>query len=199
MLPSRFLSSTSLVALAALGAACSDDAACEPGPGVAPDDGITGVAEDTTIVYGDLAAAANNDCPSDGTPDGVISLTIGGAQITPAGAAVISFCLPRPDLITPGTAFSLEPDRHPALTTDRVHVIDVQAALPSGCRWTHDPDDPPSGTATFEGFCDDGTDAAGFALTLDGTIPVTETCAGLPDRALTVTLAGTVSVRAGEL
>ncbi len=190
MLRSLFLSSTSLALLAGCP---GDDAACEAGPG-AGGDGLTVTAEGTTITYAALAAGANNDCPVDGTPGGVISLTIGGVQSSPAGVGVISFCLPRPDLVDGGGTFPLDPDNHPALADDRVHVIDVDATIDADCTWAHDPEDAPDGTATFVGFCAHGVDDAGFAMTLDGTLTVTETCTGSPDRELTVTLGGTVAV-----
>lgn len=176
-------------------AGCPGDDAppCEPGPGDGGD-GLTITAEGTTVTYAALASGANNDCPVDGTPAGVISLTIGGAQTSPAGVGVISFCLPRPDLVDGGGTFPLDPDNHPALPDDRVHVIDVDASIDADCTWSHDPEDAPDGTATFSGFCGGGTHEDGFALSLDGTLTVTESCAGLPDRELTVTLGGTVAV-----
>lgn len=194
MLRSLCLSSTSVLVLLAAG--CSDDAACEPGPTGVADTGLTASAEGTTITFGPVASGANNDCPVDGTPAGVISVTLGGSQAAPAGVGVISFCLPRPDLVDGGGEFPLDPDRHPALADDRVHVIDLDATVDADCTWHHDPEDPPSGTATFTGFCADGTDPAGYGLVLDGELTVTETCAGMPDREVTVTLGGSIAVTA---
>lgn len=194
---SRFLSSTS--ALLLLGGCPGDDTVCEPGPGDGPADGLTVSAEGTTITYASLASGANNDCPFVGSPEGVISVTIGGAQSSPAGVGVISFCLPQPDLLVGGGEFPLDADNHPAREDDRVHVIDVEATISADCRWVHDPEDPPDGTATFTGFCANGTDPAGFGLTLEGWVPVTERCTGLPDRELDVRLEGTVAVQAEQL
>jgi hypothetical protein len=157
------------------------------GAGDAADDGLTAVEGGTTFTYGNMAASANNDCPAPG--GGVTSVTVFGAQIAPAGNAVIAFCLPRPDDIS--GSIDLVPVHEPALDSDRVQVVDVET-VDGECRWSMSGD--PDGTATFEGFCDNGAHADGFALTLDATIPATKTCTGLPDESVELTLSGTIAV-----
>ncbi|MCA9677109.1 MAG: hypothetical protein KC464_18935, partial [Myxococcales bacterium] len=172
-------------------AGCGDDAAC--GAGDAPAQGVTATAGDTTVTYGAFQAAANNDCRTASPPAGVVSLTVFGGQADPAGAAFVTLCLPRPDLLADGSTVALSGDVQPVPDDARVQVIDVQAALPGDCAWTIG-DAAPTGTATFEGFCDQGVAAAGFALTLDGTVTVDETCAGGAATPRQVTLAGRVAV-----
>src|SRR5688500_14881512 len=148
---SRCLSSTSLVALLALAGCPSDDApVC--GTDFADDSGITA----GDFEYGGFVAGANNDCPFAGAPAGVVSVTIGGSQRAPAGAAVIGLCLPRPDLIEAGGEFPLSLVHEPALATDRVQLVDLEAAHEDGCRWDLDETVEPDGVARFEGFCRDG-------------------------------------------
>ncbi len=197
MPPSPCRSNTERVAaIAAVAVALAgcpgDDAVC--GAGDAPSAGVTVVGDGTTLSFGDFRIAPGGDCPAPNPPAGVVSQTMFGSQLTPDGAAVITLCLPRPDLIADGTTFALLPDTQPAGADDRVHVIDLQGALENGCRWTQLLDPPPTGTASFEGFCAQGTDPAGFAITFDGTVTVTETCAGAPPRELEVSLDGRVAV-----
>jgi hypothetical protein len=189
MLHSRCLSSTSLL-LALLGAGCpGDDAVC--GYGDAPVDGVVVEGDDLRFEYGGFAAGQNNDCPAP-SADGVVSVTVFGGQVDPAGAAFVTLCLPRPDLIESGTEYPLSPDVQPVPESDRVQVIDVDADHPDDCAWSIN--GAPSGTASFEGLCGDGADPAGFALTLDGTITVREDCPATPPVDVEVTLTGTVRV-----
>jgi hypothetical protein len=160
--------------------------------GDATADGLTGSAGGDTVTYGDLVAATNNDCPAPSPPSGVVSVTVFGRQQSPAGNAVISLCLPRPDLLGDGTQVALAEAHQPALDSDRAQLVDVEGAPDADCRWSLA--GPPDGTARFDGFCDDGADPAGFALTLDATVPVTKVCAGVPDETIELTLAGTVAV-----
>jgi hypothetical protein len=124
----------------------------------------------------------------------VVSLTVYGPQATPAGAAFVSLCLPRPDLVRAGDTLPLDPHNQPALDADRVHVVDVQAELADGCRWTLDGAAAPTGTATFAGYCGQGIEPEGWALALDGQVTVVETCPGGLERTLQVTLSGRAAV-----
>ena len=182
MLRWLFLSSTSALLLGCPG----PEPVC--GAGDAPADGLTAVEGGVTIRYGDFMASANNDCPAPG--GGVTSVTVFGHQIEPTGNAVIAFCLPRPDALS--GEIDLVPVHEPALDSDRVQVVDVEGVPDADCRWSFEGE--PDGTATFEGFCDNGAHADGFALTLDATLPAVKTCTGDPDADVEVTLAGTVAV-----
>jgi hypothetical protein len=81
----------------------------------------------------------------------------------------------------------------PPLADDRVQVIDASAALAAGCTAAIDPTLAPAGTARFDGYCADGADPAGYALSLTGTVPVRVTCPG-GTTAMTATLGGAVAV-----
>jgi hypothetical protein len=74
-----------------------------------------------------------------------------------------------------------------------VQVIDASAALAAGCTAAIDPTLAPAGTARFDGYCADGADPAGYALSLTGTVPVRVTCPG-GTTAMTATLGGAVAV-----
>jgi hypothetical protein len=192
MLRSLFLSATSVLALAA----CGDDDATEVcGPSDDAGDAITVSAESQVFRFASFTVAANNDCPAPAPPAGLISVTIFSQQIEPAGTGLITLCLPRPDLVEGvGVEVPLDPDNHPAEADDRAHTIDVDADLGNGCRWVLDAATPPDGTATFTGVCGDAEDARGFELALAGTVALIERCTGMPDRAVTATLAGSVVV-----
>jgi hypothetical protein len=192
--PARGLSVGLAAALLPLAGCPGDDAVC--GPGDAPARALTAAAGAQAVGYGALRAGANNDCPTAGTPAGVVSLTIAGGQVEPAGAAVLTLCLPRPDRIAVDVAYPLSPDVQPVPADADVQLVDLQADLGDGCRWTLDDGGPLAATARFFGLCRHGVDPAGFALTLAGTATVVETCPGQPDLARTVTLAGTVAVAA---
>lgn len=188
---SRYRSSTSvaLVGLVLAGAGCPGDDAPVCGTDFAATSGLTA----GDVEYGDLVAGANNDCPAPDAPGGVVSVTIGGRQTAPDGLAVIALCLPRPDLIEAGGEFPVTLVHEPALATDRVQLVDLEAALAGDCRWSLDTSVEPAATATFAGFCRDPGEP--FRLDLAGTATVVETCPGQPDRSFEVTLGGAVRVR----
>jgi hypothetical protein len=175
--------------LAVLTGCPGDDTVC--GFGDAPVDGIVVASDDLSFAYGGFQAGQNNDCPAE---DGVVSVTVFGGQVDPAGAAFVTLCLPRPDLIETGTAYPLTPDVQPVPDTDRVQVIDVDADHEDDCAWSIN--GAPSGTASFEGLCGEGADPAGFAMTLDGAITLREDCPATPPVDVEVTLSGTVRVLA---
>ncbi len=162
------------------------------GTGDAPAAAITVTGGGRSRSFGAFIAAANNDCPAADSPTGLVSVTVFGAQVE-AGAAFVTLCLPRPDLLHDGDTFALEPDSQPVAAGSRVQLIDVQSEFDDGCRRTLPRD--VTGTARFEGVCGDGVDPAGFALTLDGGATVDETCPGLPTVAVAVTISGRVAVR----
>lgn len=117
---SRFRSATSglaalLVGAAALAAAgCGDDDACGPGDEDAP--GLR--VED--IVFGEMTASPNNDCPPS-AGEHPTAITIQGSQVEPAAPGqFLVLCLPRPDLI----------DDEPVSFTDteRIELVNLSAA-----------------------------------------------------------------------
>lgn len=189
---SRFRSSTSLVSLLViglpLGAAGCGGGGDSCGPGGAPASGLVASGGGLSLTYGQLRGSPNRDCPSAGAPSSVISLTIAGMQ-TDAGSGsggLITLCIGRPDLLADQSlALGAEP------TTD-VHVVDLNGTA-GGCTLTVDRSHPPAGTASATGLCGNGSDAAGFALTLDATLALTRTCGSTVDT-VPITLHGRVAV-----
>lgn len=175
MLRWLFLSSTSCLLLTACP---GPSGTC--GPGDVTGSTIAGVGGADTIAYADFTAMENNDCPDPNAPAGVISVTIAGAQSTPAGQAFLSFCLPRPDQLSRSETLTLGSD---------LQVVDVQGDL-GDCQWQAVT--AVTGTADLEGYC--GV-AGGFALTVDGTATLTKHCMTTGgDTPVTVTLSGTALV-----
>lgn len=190
--PSPSRSATSglllLVAAAALAASgCGDDDACGPGDQPAP--GLT--VEAAAVTFGDFAASANNDCPPT-AGEHPTSITIQGEQVDPAvSGQFLVLCLPRPDLI----------DDQPVPLSDgeRIQLIDLFGQDAEGCDIRFDSAaDPGNAAATFSGFCENGTDPAGFAIELSGVLPITRSCDGA-DSALTSQLGGRAAVASGSL
>lgn len=181
---SRFLSPISpvvAVAAAAGMAGCGDDSC---GPAGAPDVGLVASGDAVTLTFGHLTSGLNRDCPASGAPDGVISMTIQGTQTD--GQGRITLCVGRPDLLA-GQALALGIDAGAA-----VQVIDL-AGTANNCTFAVDRNRVPSGTASASGLCGNGSDAAGFALVLDGAATLTRTCGTAVDP-VPVTLRGRVAV-----
>ena len=193
-MPSR-LSRVCVSALMALAvgavAACSGGGG-DCGPGDAPADGITLTSGTASQTFGGFHSSANNDCPPSGG-NGPTSLTVEGHQVDPAVAnRFLTLCLPRPDQIG-GDPIALDDD-------SLVQVIDVMAQDDGGCRYDLDRTGQlGSATVALAGFCSDGTDAAGYALSLSGRLPMTRTCGSAGAEPVTMTLAGTVAVTADQL
>lgn len=189
--PSRSATSGALAGLllaAVALAGCSDDDSCGPGDQEAP--GLT--VEAAAVTFGNFAASANNDCPPSAGQHPT-SITVQGEQIAPeVTGQFLVLCLPRPDLI----------DDQPVSFTDseRLEIVDLFGQDPDGCGIRFDDAaEPGSAAATFSGFCDNGTDQAGFALSLSGNLPITRTCDGDPPQALTSALSGRAEVAAAAL
>lgn len=156
------------------------------GPGGAPDAGLVASGGGLALTYGQLRGSPNRDCPSAGAPSSVISLTIAGTQTDAGASGLITLCIGRPDLLA---SQSLTLGAEPA--TD-VHVVDLDGTA-SGCTLMVDRSQPPAGTASSSGLCGNGSDAAGFALTIDATVALTRTCGSTIDT-VPVTLRGRVAV-----
>ncbi len=153
----------------------------------APDDGIVVTGLGVELTFGGMVAGQNNDCPVDGTPDGVISMTIAGSQIgNPTG--LFTLCVPRPDQLSNGEALGID---DPASEDPAVRVVDIVGA-DVGCEYELS-DTPPTGTATADGLCN-ATGEGGFALVLDGQITLTRTCDATIDTVV-VSLSGRVAVQ----
>lgn len=181
--PCRFATSGLLALCAAAAAACGDDESCGPGGEEAP--GLTV----ESITFGEMSASANNDCPPT-AGEHPTSITIQGTQVDPAAAGqFLVLCLPRPDLIDDQpVAFS---------DADRIELVDLFGRDDSGCELRFDRSaQPGSGTATFSGFCENGTDSAGFAISLTGVLPFTRTCDGDDPTPFTAALGGRAAVTA---
>jgi hypothetical protein len=178
--PLRFLSSTSLLVL--LGGCPSDGDSC--GVEGAPASGLTAATTDVNLTYGNLSSLSGNDCPAADAPSGVVSLSIEGTQTD--GTGLITFCIPRPDLLADGRALGT------TQSMGEIRVIDFSGTA-NNCTFAHNSAMPPTGTATATGICDNGTNAAGFALTFDGTVNVRRTC-GADVTNLTLQLTGKVAI-----
>ncbi len=165
---------------------CSDDDSCGPGDEEAP--GVT-VA---TITFGNFAASANNDCPPTAGQHPT-SVTVQGEQVSPeVPGQFLVLCLPRPDLI----------DDQPVSFTDgeRLELVDLFGQDGDGCTIGFDDSaEPGSAAASFSGFCDNGTNEAGFALTLSGNLPIARTCGADPAESDVAALDGRAAVAVGTL
>ena len=146
---------------------------------------LTASATNISLSYGGLSAGLNNDCPAhDGST--VVSLTITGNEITSgSGFGVVTFCVPRPDLLE---SMSQAIGGSGAL----VQVVDVTGADAS-CTYALDSAVTPSGTLSSTGMCDDGSNAAGFTLTVDGAFTLDRTCGSAKDT-VSVMLTGSTDV-----
>lgn len=166
-----------------LAAACGgdDDETCGPG------DAAGGLAVGD-LTFDDFRSSPNNDCtPMQGREP--TSVTIQGDQSAPDGAGFLVLCLPRPDEIG-GDPISLA-------DTDRVQVVDLFGKDADDC--TVRVDDASDASVTFTGFCADGTDDAGYALALEGTISVTRTCGVDDPVAEDLEVSGTTAVVATQI
>jgi hypothetical protein len=149
------------------------------GPNGAPADGIgisTGV---ETASFSGLSASANNDCNLPGSPAGVVSLTITGKQTGTNDQ--ITFCIPRPDLFEDGQSHTVGNDH----STADLWIVDLEAEN-ADCSYDIDATtgyaiEDGDITASASGMCKDGTDSAGFALTIEGAVNLDESCSGETD------------------
>lgn len=173
---SLFLSSTSLALV--LVSACGDD---ECGPGDATNTGIVASSADVTLVFADITSGRNNDCPSTGAPEGVISLTLEGKQTD--GPGLLTLCIGRPDLLQEGSI---------PLGVSGAQIIDLNG-MKDNCSYAYDSTRPVTGTVTSAGLCDYGDNAAGYALTVDGAVSMTRNCGGTMDT-IAVTFDGTTAI-----
>jgi hypothetical protein len=161
---------------------CSDDSC---GPGGAPAVGIIASGENTTLTFGNLTGGLNNDCPAADAPSGVISLSIHGTQSD--GTGLFTLCIARPDLIG-----KMDQALGPDVASSAVHVVDVSGTF-NNCSYTLDKTRLPTGKASTSGLCGDGSDSHGFALVVDGAVPLTRNCSGTMN-SVSVTVTGRVKV-----
>jgi hypothetical protein len=176
---SRCLSSISLLALAGCP---SDGESC--GPDGAPAEGITATSADVSLSYGNLSSLSGNDCPAPDAPSGVISLSIEGMQL--GGTGLLTLCIPRPDLLADGRTLGTTG------SMGELRIIDF-TGMANGCTFALDSAMPPTGMGVGTGVCKNGTDPAGFALELTGTVNLRRTCGATID-SVALTLAGKVAV-----
>lgn len=159
-------------------AGCSSDDVC--GPGDAPAVGLVASSGDVILSYGNLTSGRNHDCTPPDAPAGVISLTLEGTQV--GSVAPIVFCVPRPDLL----------DRGAAIGTD-FRIIDVFGGA-DGCTFMLPLTAMPTGNARVTGYCDNGLNPAGYALTIDAEVELERTCSGVTDL-VSFRIVGTTAVR----
>ena len=175
---SRCLSSISVLALAG----CPGDGeSC--GPDGAPAE-IAATHAEFSLTYSNLSSLSGNDCPAPDAPSGVISLSIEGTQV--GGTGRITFCIPRPDLLADGRTLGT------STNMGQLRIVDL-GGMANGCTFVHNSAMPPSGMAKGTGVCKNGTDAAGFALELTGTVNLKRTCGATVDN-VALTLGGKVAV-----
>lgn len=176
------LSSTSLL----LGG-CSDDAQETCGPGDAPTDGLTATVDPTSFAYGGLSSLPANDCPDPDDPNAPTSITIEGSEV--GGGGLFTVCIVRPDLMNRELSLGT------GLVAGDLELVDITGEA-DGCNYALllSPTDLPTGTASVSGGCANGTNAEGFALTLDAMVPMERTCTGMPAERVVARLAGTVAV-----
>lgn len=141
---------------------------------------------DAVLTYGNLTALAGNDCPAADPPAGVVSLSVEGQQTD--GTGLITFCIPRPDLLVEGERRNLGV----SLSMAEIRIFDLTGTA-SNCEFKLDATRPPTGFASGIGVCGNGTDAAGFAMDFDAAISLRRTCGTTVDT-VAVTLTGLVSV-----
>jgi hypothetical protein len=171
------------VAIAAVLAGCGDGETC--GPGTASKTGLTATGDNVALTWGTLTSGLNNDCPDSAAPAGVVSVTVFGFQS--GGAGSITLCVSRPDLLADGSQ-TLGHDS----ATAQVRIVDLNGDADI-CTYTIDRTKPVTGTATASGLCDNASDPAGFAITLDATLTFTRTCDTTTD-SVEVMLRGTNAV-----
>jgi hypothetical protein len=150
-------------------------------------------AQGTTIAltFGALQSSANNDCPAPNAPHGVVSLTIEATEMG-SGSGNFQLCIPRPDEL------ETQPQALGATGGSDAQFQGLFAA-DATCSYMLDTTMTPSGTIKAEHECNDGTNKAGFALEIDGTLPVIQTCTSLgTTTSVSVTLAGTTAVVPGN-
>jgi hypothetical protein len=172
-----------LLAIAVAASGCGDDIC---GAGDAPDVGIVASTANGAMTYGNFTAGPHHDCTE--TPTVVESLTFGGVQ--QGSGNLVTFCVPRPDRLRDGVPIGTG-----------LQIVDFSGEA-NGCSYCFSAG-ATDGTARASGLCDDGTNSAGFALTLDGNIGVKEFCPAIltcptGGTEVTVQLSGTVAIRAVE-
>jgi len=170
-----FLSITSSLLLLA----CEGCGGDECGPGAAPDFGLLASSADVTLNYGNLTSGANNDCPDPMAPSGVVSLTINGTQM--GAASLLTFCIPRPDQLAGGVQLG-----------SGFRIIDLNGEA-NGCTFKYE-GAPVTGSAQAFGLCDNGKDAAGYSLSIDGFVTLKRTCPTTSDT-VSLSLKGEVKVK----
>lgn len=171
------------LAVAGCGGGDDDDETC--GPGAATDEVGVAPTAGEPVVFGEFHSSANNDCTAPG--DGPTSLTIQGTQVDPDDPArFLVLCLPSPDLIG---------DEPVSIADDSlVQLIDLVAMPADGCRVALDRDRAASGTITFGGYCEAGSDPAGYSLSFDVEVPVLRTCGEDEPEAIEAALDGAAPV-----
>ena len=168
--------------LALSGAGCGDD---DCGPGGAPEVGLTAEADNVLLTYGQVTSRVGNDCPTNDAPAGVVSLTIEATQTD--GTGRFTLCVGRPDLLAQRSQVL---GRN--LAGVEARIIDLNGTA-SGCSFAIDTAQLVSGEVRSSGLCGNGSDPAGFALTINGSAVLTRTC-GANVGAVDVVLHGGVAV-----
>jgi hypothetical protein len=166
-------------------AGCGGDAdSC--GPGGAPDVGVVATGGGVTMTFGNLVGRVNNDCRTSDAPSGVISVTLTGQQSD--GSGQITLCIARPDLL----AKQSQPLVADVPGSGGILIVDLDGSAVN-CSFSVDQTMPVTGSATSTGLCSNGSDPAGFALSLDGAVALKRTCGTTVD-SLSVSLRGRVAV-----
>lgn len=143
---------------------------------------LTATDEDNTIalVYDAFVVTADGLCLDLAAPD-VISISIRAAH---ASGGVLHLCVPRPDR---------------AEATGRIGAGELDLfsadAEQDGCTFSLATGATGFGGVELGGFCDRGTNAAGFRMSASIQVPISRDCAGTLSTPMLV-FAGTVEVAA---
>lgn len=141
-----------------------------------------------SLDFGMFDAGPNNDCPDLGIPleERPTSVTIIGRP-SDGSVGFLTICLQHPESSnTPGRDIGADQSEAD------IQIADV-TVMTGGCTYTLN-DAAPTGLGQTEGSCDSGTNAAGFALVLDGALKLDKACGGNPVEVIDVTLSGRVAV-----
>jgi hypothetical protein len=153
--------------------ACSDTYC---GIGTTSTLGLRASSSGAILSFGNFTGGANNDCFTPDAPPGVVSLTMSGQQLN--GVGLLTLCVERPDLLA-----TRSQNLGPNVSGTPVHLVDLNGSLGT-CTFALDAARPIGGVIRASGLCNDGTNPAGFSVTVDGFATLMDSCAASVEFAL---------------
>jgi hypothetical protein len=178
--------SVALAGLLVIGVGCGTNDVCGPGEAADEIDAVR-VGGDNALELRVTTSSAGDHC-SDPDAPGIQSILVEGEGRDAPLHARIALCIARPDRLHDGAAVTFGSWS----STADVRLQTLRGIL-EPCEYALDHAMPFTGTARANGVCGTGDD--GFALGLDSTVVMTETCFGQV-RTLEFRLAGTIAVPA---